>query len=94
MEDITIVWVIRGQPVDPSQDKWPVVVHDLHSKNLRCQYAPRDIALALGEFSGMSKMTARWCPNVGERGEWQLLDFLPDNVTVLPTNEAASWTLF
>jgi hypothetical protein len=79
-----IIWCIRGEPFDPSQENWPVVAHDLHSKRLRYQFAPRYIALALGEFGGMSKMSARWCPNVGDRGEWQLFDLLPDSVTVLP----------
>jgi hypothetical protein len=78
-----IVWTIRGEPFDPQQDSWPVVVHDLHSRRVRYQHAPRYIGLALGEFNGMSKMLARWCPNVGDRGEWQLIDVLPDNVTVI-----------
>jgi hypothetical protein len=73
------VWVIRGQPADPSQDEWPVVAHDLQSRRLRYQMAPRYIALALGELSGMSKMSARWCPNDGKNGRWQLVDILPDN---------------
>jgi len=84
MKNAEIVWAIRGEPFDPSQENWPVTVHDLASKRLRFQFAPRYIALALGEFGGMSKMTGRWCPNVGDRGEWQLFDLLPDNVTVLP----------
>jgi hypothetical protein len=81
MTEIEPVWVIRGVPLDPAQESWPVVVHDLHSRRLRYQYAPRDIALALDEWNGMSKMTARWCPQVGDRGEWQLIDFLPDTAT-------------
>lgn len=76
-----IVWAIRGQPFDPSQDHWPVVVHDMQSRRLRYQFAPRYIALALGEFNGMSKMRARWCPNIGSSGEWQLIDLLPDSAT-------------
>ena len=76
--DLETVWVIRGEPTDPSADEWPVTAHDLHSKRLRYQKAPRYVALALGEFGGMSKMSARWCPNVGDRGEWLLLDLLPD----------------
>lgn len=79
-----IVWAIRGEPFDPSQEIWPVTCHDLHSKRLRYQFAPRYIALALGEFGGMSKMTARWCPKAGENGEWALIDLLPDNVRTLP----------
>ena len=75
------VWVIRGVPMDPAQEQWPVVVHDLRSYRLRYQFAPRTIALALSESNGMAKMSARWCPNVGDRGEWQLLDILPDSAT-------------
>ena len=69
------VWAIRGQPVSPSDEQWPIVVHDIHSKRLRYQHAPRYIALALGEFNGMARMTARWLPN---ENRWQLLDILPD----------------
>ena len=79
MKDAEIIWAIRGEPFDPSQEIWPVTCHDLHSKRLRYQFAPRYIALALGEFNGMSKMSAIWHPNVGDRGEWQLFDLLPDN---------------
>jgi hypothetical protein len=82
--EIEVVYAIRGEPFDPSQEQWPCTVHDLRSRRLRYQYVPRYIALALGEFNGLSKMSARWCPNVGDRGEWQLFDLLPDNVTVIP----------
>jgi len=81
MTELETVWAIRGQPADPSQDEWPCTVHDLRSRRVRYQNVPRYIALALGEFNGMAKMSARWCPNVGDRGEWQLIDLLPDNAT-------------
>ena len=81
MTDLQVVWAIRGEPMDPSQDEWPCTVHDLRSRRLRYQTCPRYIALALGEFNGMAKMSARWCPNVGDKGEWALLDILPDSAT-------------
>lgn len=79
-----VVWAIKGQPVDPAQPMWPVTIHDLRSRRLRYQAAPREVLAPLFDMGGMAKYSAIWLSHEGSNGRWQLIDVLPDNVTVLP----------
>ena len=76
-----LAWVILGEPADPSQDLWPATVMDCDSRRLRYQHIPKSQALEVSLMGGMAKWTARWCPQVGDRGQWALLEMVPDNAT-------------
>lgn len=84
MTEIEIVWVHRGKPIDPDVPMWPATVHDLRSRRCRYQVVNKHLLFPLMETGGMAKFSAVWCPNAGTNGRWQLIDVLPDNVTVLP----------
>jgi hypothetical protein len=40
--------------------------------------------LPLDACGDSAKFRAIWCSHAGNNGRWQLVDVLPDNVTVLP----------
>ncbi len=73
-----ITWVMLGKPLDPSQETWPATVMDLESRRLRYQRITKSQALETSLMGGMAKWSARWCPQVGDKGEWSLIDMLPD----------------
>ncbi len=73
-----ITWVMLGKPLDPLQETWPATVMDLESRRLRYQRITKSQALETSLMGGMAKWSARWCPQVGDKGEWSLIDMLPD----------------
>lgn len=79
---IEVVWVHRGEPADPAEPMWPATVHDLRSYRLRYQHANKHLLMLIPR-NGMAKFSAVWCPQAENNGRWQLVDILPDNVTVL-----------
>lgn len=68
------VRVIVGYPKEPDQHMIPVVVHDMASRRLRDQYAPRD-QLAVMNGDKMGEWMAIWLPTA-ER--WTLIDYVSD----------------
>ena len=72
------IWVIKGYPIDPAQPMWPCTVHDIDSRRVRYQMVPRDALMPILDRGGMATYAAIWWPDRGERGEWQLVDILPD----------------
>lgn len=76
-----LAWVILGTPADPSQEMWPATVHDRESRRLRYQMIPKGQALEISLMGGMAKWRARWCPQVGDRGEWALIEMVEDTAT-------------
>lgn len=73
-----ITWVMLGKPLDPAQETWPATVMDVHSRRLRYQRITKSQALETSLMGGMAKWSARWCPQVCDKGEWSLIDMLPD----------------
>ena len=76
-----ITWVLLGWPLDPYQDEWPATVFDLHSRRVRYQRITKSQALETSLMGGTAKWSARWCPQVGDKGEWSLIDMVPDTAT-------------
>lgn len=83
-EKVECVWVIRGIPKDASAAHYPVTVHDLRSRRLRYQFAPFEVLAPLWEQNGIAKFRAVWKSHEGTNGRWDLIDVLPNNVTVMP----------
>jgi hypothetical protein len=71
--------VIKGHADDPSAPHLPVTVHDIESRRLRYQTAPRDALAPILNMGGMAKYSAIWRPEEGTNGLWQLVDILPDD---------------
>lgn len=78
------VWVVKGYPAEETADKIPVTVFDVGAcRRVRYQYAPRDqLAVMLGRDT--AKWRAIWVqPHPKDRGEWRLLDIVPDKKEVV-----------
>jgi len=84
MTEAEIVWVIRGIPANSDAANYPVTVHDLRSRRVRYQHAPMSVIAPLWQHRGMAKFSAVWKSHEGTNGRWELIDVLPENVTVLP----------
>lgn len=68
------VRIIVGHPKEPDQKQIPVTVHDLESRRLRYQFAPRD-QLAVMNGDSLGEWTAIWSES---RREWTLVEYLGD----------------
>ena len=84
MTNAEIVWVIRGFPENGDAAHYPVTVHDLRSRRVRYQFAPMSVIAPIWQSNGMAKFSAIWKSHEGTNGRWELIDVLPENVTVLP----------
>ena len=90
MTEIEIVRVIKGIPEDQGNPLWPATIFDLRSRRLRYQMVEKFHLLPLEACGGSSKFSAIWCSHAGTSGRWQLIDVLPENVSVLPVNDNQS----
>lgn len=68
------VRVIVGYPETPDARMVPVTVHDMDSRRLRYQHAPRG-QLAVMNGDQMGEWSAIW---IERRREWALIDYLGD----------------
>lgn len=68
------VRVIVGHPEDPASRMIPVTVHDLDSRRLKYQHAPRD-QLAVMNGDDLGEWTAYWSET---RQQWTLVDYIGD----------------
>ena len=68
------VRIIVGTPKEPDQKQVPVTVHDMDSRRLRYQFAPRD-QLAVMNGDPLGEWTAIWSES---RREWTLVEYLGD----------------
>jgi hypothetical protein len=84
MTEIEIVRVIKGIPVDQANPMWPATIFDLRSRRLRYQMVDKHHLFPLETCGDSAKFTAIWCSSAGTNGRWQLIDVLPENVSVLP----------
>jgi hypothetical protein len=51
---------------------------------VRYQFAPMSVIAPIWQSNGMAKFSAIWKSHEGTNGRWELIDVLPENVTVLP----------